>query len=731
MKKSYWVIFLTALIATVAYAAGVKDDVFRVGLPGSTSDKVLEFGTQRKIRSNETNGLLEFTNDNALWQALGSGSGGGSGINLLSGENADFEAGTPPQAWTASGGSFVSETATALSGGQSGVFDASAIGQTLVSALIEIEDGFIGQNCQAVIFYRAPGIASGDYVLKVQDQASNDLIPALLFNPTNGIEVGQVGTSFPCPTTATDQMQLKIESAVADPAALSLDNAFLGTGRNTLQVSQTTLVAHAVYPATVGCNWARNGTGAAPFSAVAACPPINVKFSTQEVNTADNDLPDLPMSMLSKGTYQLIVKIPVSYNAGVAHTKTYFIHDTFTGGIPTADESCVDAHLSTATAGSHRQLICTKTITLPAAQPVTFSIHGSEDAAGTMFITNAASTLDFRLIKYPTETNEAITFETSGRYLQSQIVSTGGMLIANGAAPDGSLPNNSDASLINQGSLAAEITCSVGTAPTGLTCSGVNETSGFAFTPHTTGHWFVCADFNHRVTIGAPTGSLAETVFRLRETNLDGTVELQTGFDIDTSRYVYQGEAAVASPSRPIQNCSIFRFDSISKKRVELVYNQVVSGAGTTTNLLEAGALANGGSELSFTAFPINQGFPTPVFENFQASLNGKVGFASDNLPKKECLISYSDTENNSVSDDEGGCFQSSADIGTGQTQITFTPGFFQNKVSCSCDAFSNALASVGCVTGNIALTGVGVGGHFISNGASVGVAATVRCIGD
>ena len=152
--KKHWFVTTLLFVALAASAAKVGDDLFKIGKPGSSANKVLKLGDTREIRSNEADGTLEFTVDGTNYKKIGSGSGGGSGINLLSDFNFDFEAGVG--SWTASGGTLVAETGSPLFGEGSGSWDSNASSQTLESTLVTIEEGMKGLTCNAHLFYKYP-----------------------------------------------------------------------------------------------------------------------------------------------------------------------------------------------------------------------------------------------------------------------------------------------------------------------------------------------------------------------------------------------------------------------------------------------------------------------------------------------------------------------------------------------------------------------------------------------
>ena len=99
-------LMFSACVFDTAYAQTARK-TFRIG-PKTDDDKELKFNrdstTPPGILWDESDGKIKFSNDGTNYRDIGSGSGAGSGVNLLADFNSDFEAGTT--SWTASGGTF-------------------------------------------------------------------------------------------------------------------------------------------------------------------------------------------------------------------------------------------------------------------------------------------------------------------------------------------------------------------------------------------------------------------------------------------------------------------------------------------------------------------------------------------------------------------------------------------------------------------------------------------------
>lgn len=231
---------------------------------GAAGNQVLEAdkglgATNPKVRYNDSSTKWEFSNDGSAYTALGSGSGGGSSINLLtSDDNFGFEDGTTN--WTASGGSFTAITSgSQLFGDTSGRFDASALNQTLSSAAkaVSAQPGLSGTSCIAGIGYIYATGSDGDYSLQVYD-GTNVLIDVPL-------RVTSVSSSafagFGCPSSGT--VLVRLIANVSNPGAIDIDGLKENSGN--VQLGSNILLS-AVVPITewTNCTMTIGATTTAP-----------------------------------------------------------------------------------------------------------------------------------------------------------------------------------------------------------------------------------------------------------------------------------------------------------------------------------------------------------------------------------------------------------------------------------------------------------------------------------
>lgn len=283
-----------ALLSNQAHAVKFSDDTLTIGKSGSSANKVLKLGAGQ-LRFNYGSSQLETSNDGTNFSTIGSSSGAGQGIELLS--NSGFESGTT--GYTASGGG---TPATVAPGATGFLFDtktlswaATASGQTLSSADITIK-GLAGGNCAAAIYYLYSG-AAGDYSLRALDGSANVLNTLSLQANTNGSIPAVI--TFPCGTSAASTLKIQIVSNVSSPSTIYSDNWHLGS-LGTQQVSQSKLIGQVKI---TGCSaaWTTTSSTLAAFSAVSGC----TYAATGSASAPSTNVPGITFSSLPPGTYTL------------------------------------------------------------------------------------------------------------------------------------------------------------------------------------------------------------------------------------------------------------------------------------------------------------------------------------------------------------------------------------------------------------------------------------------
>lgn len=231
MKKKLLPILLLALSSLALYKIG--DNVLKLGDGQPTPDKeiVADIGagaSNPKLSYNTTSSAWEFSNDGATSQPMGSGSGGGSGINLV--QNSGFELST--NNWTNAGsGTFATTTAAANVGygDASGEWDAAAASDTLTSDIYDIPNVLGDVLCLGEMYYKG---GDGNITMQVLDGAtvlaSKVLVAQTTFKPAR--------ISFLCPKDGTAKFQLL---SAADAAIIYLDQVKIGTKGPSSSVVET------------------------------------------------------------------------------------------------------------------------------------------------------------------------------------------------------------------------------------------------------------------------------------------------------------------------------------------------------------------------------------------------------------------------------------------------------------------------------------------------------------
>lgn len=223
-------IFLAALFFTAQVFAAdtvLNTNKVKIGQKSSAAVKVLEFDTNQgalnpKVQVSPSTNKLQFTNDGTVFKDIGSGSGGGSGINLLS--NGGFETGLS-DGWISSGGTFalVTSGTNLLYELNSASFTASAGAQYFESTAITVPNILQGADCLLKFQYKG---GDANAYMTLMDGASAEIIPTsarFILNSVAGVKTGKI--YFTCPSSGS--VKLRNVSTAASVLA-SFDQIFLG-----------------------------------------------------------------------------------------------------------------------------------------------------------------------------------------------------------------------------------------------------------------------------------------------------------------------------------------------------------------------------------------------------------------------------------------------------------------------------------------------------------------------
>lgn len=614
---------------------------------GTNTNKVLKFNkgaSSPEIRYNSSTGKLQFTNDAAVYKDIGSGSGGGGGINAFSALNADFESASPPSNYTASGGTFAAESSTPLFDLQSGKWDASALNQTLSSDTVVIPRGFIGQKCTADIYYRWPSGVAGDLSFQILD--TGVVTATVAVSPTTGSNIGKAQLAFDCPDSATDTLQWRWLANVADPAQITFDNVFVGVGKNTSQITQASIIGEAKFVATTSCIWSRNSTSQGAFTPTAACPGPTVVTNPGPgtILTTDANLPQITVSDLPPGTYEVEVGGQNNNDAGTFAMLSLWDGSTRSGEVGAGDSTSathfrVKGYFVYSTSGSR-----------------TFELHGATSSGNVSVYANQPgpnNNLQWTIKRWPTNPASAINLETTGGAWSGYHTNNCSWARTSTAYGDPTADATCD--------LIEQVNSGFGTVTTyGAALPGI------VFTPKSAGTYWVCAipKFD--------TVSNQNAAIRLQEIG-GATIAEANQFDANNGQ------------EKTLTLCGLYSVTSVAQKTLAL---QTKVSSGTVT----IGTPVNTGT-VYWSIFPISQGFPAPVF----AELQNKVGTPGYGNDTKFCSFYVSNGTGVSTPCSSAGCTTQKikggcANVGSvtrssaGRYTYTFPGGYWNvpTEVSCS-----------------------------------------------
>lgn len=671
-----------------------KGNTISVG-DGTNTNKVLKFNkgaSSPEIRYNSSTGKLQFTNDTTTYKDIGSGSGGGGGVNLLQEFNSDFESGSPPQNWTASGGTFITETTNPLFGLQSGSWDSNASSQTLSSQLVTIEKGFIGKKCTADIEYQWPSGVSGDLSFQVVDQVPN-ILATVNLEPTSGSNTRKAFLAFDCPSVATDQLRVRLLSNVANPALIVVDNAFVGVNKSTTNVTQASVWARARWLPAINCQW-DNAAGTAVLTFWSDFPADTDCNNPQVFGQAvvpGTKVPRLRVANLPPGKYRFEAK-GLHGNVG-SNTAVWTTTDgTNDGG----------DRINSVSASSVFQGPITGFFEYTSAQSnVEFRVvHQLTSGSGSGIIPNSETTqneniYELVLYRYPTESAEALNLETSGYLVQAKIEGTNPSLSTVDVTSLSQIGVNGLTLTPFGNSQTARIPCA-GAAATGATCAG-DEIIGIEIDAPYAGDYEVCAQFTSAGAIGGAAGSQLEKAFAIVEQDVvTGTTITRAGVKRATQLHSYEGSTSSQFMWTPFTLCEVWPVASAGKRRFALDYTQDVVGAATISSnliLTDASGGAQGGRNVTWTVKSLTQQFPAPVFTEVTTLSRQAVRSVETDgkMVAGEVNRCGNGGANTFTAFNGAAAIQSVAGFSGSQSRITWVPGFWTQKVYCTISSRSGS----------------------------------------
>ena len=674
MKLLTTILIVYSLLIGNVFGAVISDDTVKIGKPGSTANKEITLGTNQKIRSNQTTGQLEYTNDGgALYKKIGSGSGTGGSSGIMLNENDSFEDGLTP-GWTSSGGTFSQQTYPNSSTDDTkyAQFVATTSGQYFETTAKVIPTNF-SAGCQAD-FKKLNTTAANLFKIDVIDGSANILATANI-----GLLTWQKlpTLSFPCPSTGTT-VKIRVTSLAA--GTILADRGYIGSNQNLVYTSQAKILVD-VNASAASCSQAvPNTTGSwQDFSTTAACPAWTVNQAPSNLDVTDTDRIDrLTFTNLQKGSYRVTAIVNVGSDTAADNSWLRLTDGTkntvgsYFNQANTINMTLVETFKYTATQAS-----------------VVFKLQGQFTTSGRNTRINANANpygISWKVEYFPDGEDVAISNEQSSWLIDANI--GGGNPVLGGTTSTYTEITDANLDLVintSKGSAPAEIACPSGTASTGLTCAS-SESVGIAFIPPSSGAYEVCFAFSTNSTNGdVPVYQIIETPNNSTTVLQEGGERIQSGFSISSGNTYF-----------PHKLCGSFNFSDTSKRTLRVMYEK---STANTSNLVGDRAGTAGQRDIKVTVKPLLSGFNRPTLTGDTVTTPGA---------QKPVIYSASFSATGVKTTDYGSWVNATNLVitSTSNFRIPIVAGKFGAKPNCSCNTettVTNAqdLCSVSSVTLN------------------------------
>lgn len=515
--------------------------------------------------------------------------------------------------WTASAGTFVhTTTSSQVSSGAGALsWDAGAASQTLTSDAVAIPAGFYGNVGIATCMFK--GASAFTHKLQVYD-GTNVVAEDSITSSTDKFQRTSVYFSFP----SSGNIQLRIE-AQADEPALYIDDCYLGLaeGAGMSEVSQAEFYGAAIWPGTTNCIWTSTSNQSfANYAADADCTTPAGSNLKGKATAPATKVPGLTFPTIEPGVYM------------IEATGTFLN--------TTAAQRCgwrfSDGTNNTTAQGSGTNLsgdiyvpnISGILIYNTAQTNVTIQIQGTGlDALTTCNVQAGTSLRDLQIsvYKFPLNSQTAFNFDSVNWKVDANIGGANPALSINSVTTyteitDAGLTLTDNAS--SKGTASGSwIGCSSTNTATGTTCSVGNE--GIAvYTPAIpkAGVYMACFDFTHFMNSSAGANI---TYFQIVETADGSQTILQEG-----GTRVGSGNTSIATYS-PHKVCGTFKFDSVGRKMLRLMYEQFETTTITASSIVADESATQGQRDIHFTMWPLDLQYPAPVINNSVTTTNNDI----------------------------------------------------------------------------------------------------------
>lgn len=573
-------VFLLALMANTA-CAQILTNKLDVG-DGTNGDKMIRArtaapsATRPALKWNQTDSKWQFSNDGSTFQDFGSGSGGGGGgVNLLT-DNPGFEQGTT--GWTASGGSFTASAVDPLFGEQSGVFNASALSQTLTSTAYSMPVGLQGGNCLIATGYVYASGADGDYSVQAWDGSTVLATQELSVSTTPATAY----LGFACPSSGT--VSVRYIANVADPGDLKLDGPSLAAGSIHLgsnillaQVGNSEFYGSLSYLGASACTWTiSQSTYAADYALDNDCATPTV---TGKVSAPATKVPQILLNNATAGHYVVTVTFKTNSGGGTPQYRLVDGDGTELGRI-TANSSDVSP------------TVIVGNINYTSTANRVIKLQGAAEGATNADVVNNTTNngaLTFTVLKFPTQTQtvlgglDAMAMSWSG-YHNAACEHTNN----SGTFADFTASGNANCALVERYNRNFGAVASTGG-------TGASATAGITFTAKKAGRYFACTSFNANSSAGER-GNVARLI--------DGSSNViwVKSYPVNSIRY------------SNVEGCGIVNVSNAGSTVTLKLQTKV--GGDTTTLKSSFGAAVLTDSNIEWTIAYLDQGFPMPHLVN-------------------------------------------------------------------------------------------------------------------
>lgn len=585
-------------------------------------------------------------------------------VNLL--KNNAFE--SRLSRWVKTGSSTLAvQSASPLEGDYSADWDASATGEFLRSNLYVVSDGLKGRRCTIEMDYLWDSGTLGHIKMNVDD-GTNDLL-AMDVSPTSGGISQKISQTFECPSSGSIRFELE---STADAASIRVDKMYLGSSKNTVQLSQANFFGSARWEGVTNCEWNVTNTAYTQLSTDVDC---NNPIVGGEITAPSTKIQAINATW-KPGHYKFLLNAPF-FNVDITTANWGCRLDA--GGVKSTIFDGI-----TRNAGSDGYDLGAWSFDL--ALSSTYSgevVLECRKTAGQfrLPLSNVGMGANWLVYRYPLNSAEALTIDTSGWIAEGTIGGANEALAASATSPT---PLEVEGlTLVNSSNATAQskIACADTFSSVGANCPSSAEQVGFSFTPLTSGLTEVCISGPMTSQVGAAVGAVQEMYFRTVRTNSNSTTVLETGHQV--AHNLHQGaNGAGNGGGSNVESCGLFNLTAGTEYTFRQYYTASNSVGAGGTYLIDRATGNKYNREAYFRARPYNQSFPAPVFTEVKNKMNaGESGVST-----ATAIITLPGGVP-TLSQQTGNWVSSLVDNGTGDTTININSGIFSLPPVCTCNA--------------------------------------------